>query len=423
MSVSPVLAANGSRIGAEYALDLCARIAAYTDVPGTITRLFLSPATRKVHGLLGAEMEALGMAVRVDAVGNLRGLYAGAEPEAPVLLMGSHIDTVPDAGAYDGVLGVALGLSLVRSLGGRRLPFAIEVIAFSEEEGIRFRRPFLGSRGLLGQLTAEDFLLRDEDVVTFAQAVREFGSNPDELSGDLLTPKTFAFLEVHIEQGPVLESMDKPLGVVTSIVGQTRFALTFRGQANHAGTTPMPLRKDALAAAAEWIGFVEATARSMPGLVATVGSVRVMPGAANVIAGSAETTLDVRHASDEVRLAAGKTLLLGAEATAKARGTEVAIVQTNEQNAVEMDVALGQSLTRAALSAGEAPHGMTSGAGHDSMILANYMPSAMLFVRSPGGISHHASESVLVEDVEAALRVCGALLEQLEPALLERGGA
>ncbi len=423
MSVSPTLVVRDAGVGAEYALNLCARVAALTDMPGTITRLFLSPATRKVHGLLRAEMEVLGMAVRVDALGNLRGLYAGLELGAPVLLTGSHIDTVPDAGAYDGVLGVALALALVRSLGGHRLAFAIEVIAFSEEEGIRFRRPFLGSRGLLGQLTADDFSLRDEDGVTFAQAIRDYGLNPDELSGELWTPKTFAFLEMHIEQGPVLESVDQPLGLVVSIVGQTRFALTFLGQANHAGTTPMPLRKDALTAAAEWIGFVEASAKNTPGLVATVGSLRVMPGAANVIAGSAEVTLDVRHADDEVRCAAVEILLRGAELTAKARGIEVTIVQTNEQHAVEMDAVLRQSLMRAALSAGEAPQGMTSGAGHDAMILASRMPAAMLFVRSPGGISHHASESVLVADVEAALRVCGALLEQLEPAFFERGDA
>ena len=423
MSVSPVLVADGTRIGAEYALDLCARIAAYTDVPGTITRLFLSPATREVHALLRAEMEALGMAVRVDAVGNLRGLYAGAETDVPVLLMGSHVDTVPDAGAYDGVLGVALALALVRLLGGRRLHFAVEVIAFSEEEGIRFQRPFLGSRGLLGQLTAEDLALRDEDGVTFAQALREFGLDSDGLRGDLLTPKTFAFVEVHIEQGPVLESLDRRLGVVTSIVGQTRFALTFRGQANHAGTTPMPLRKDALAAAAAWIGFVETTAQNTPGLVATVGSVRVTPGAANVIAGSAEVTLDVRHEEDEARGSAVKTLLHGAELTAKARGLELAMVQTSEQRAVAMDVDLRGSLMRAMDFVGEMTHGMTSGAGHDAMILASRVPAAMLFVRSPGGISHHASEAVRVEDVDAALGVCGALLGQLESTLLERGGA
>ncbi len=423
MSAVPELVVENVRAGAEYVLDLCSRIGEFTDVPGTITRLFLSPATREVHGLLSAEMRALGMAVRVDAAGNVRGLYAGAEPDAPVLLMGSHIDTVPDAGAYDGVLGVAVGLALVRSLAGRRMCFAIEVIAFSEEEGVRFRRPFLGSRGLLGQLTADDFSLRDGVGVGFAQAVREFGLNPDELSGDLLTPKTFAFFEVHIEQGPVLESVNKPLGVVTSIVGQTRFALTFHGQANHAGTTPMPMRKDALAAAAAWIGFVEETAQSTPGLVATVGRMNVMPGAANVIAGLAEVTLDVRHASDEARWAAVKILLRGAESIAEARGIRVAIVPTSEQNAVKMDAVLREGLMRAAFRAGEAAQGMTSGAGHDAMILAGRVLAAMLFVRSPGGISHHASESVLGADVEAALRVCGALLEQIEPALLERGGA
>ncbi len=421
MSEASVLDASGSRIAAEYALDLCARVAAFTDVPGTITRLFLSPATRQVHALLSAEMRALGMRVRVDAVGNVRGLYAGAEPDAPVLLMGSHIDTVPDAGAYDGVLGVAVGLALVRSLAGRRMCFAIEIIAFSEEEGIRFRRPFLGSRGLLGELTADDFSLRDGDGVRFAQAVREFGLNPDELSGDLLTPKTFAFLEVHIEQGPVLESVSKPLGVVSSIVGQTRFALTFRGQANHAGTTPMPMRKDALAAAAAWIGFVEETAQNTPGLVATVGRMNVMPGAANVIAGSAEVTLDMRHASDEARWAAVTILLRGAESIAEARGIRVAIVQTSEQNAVEMDAVLREGLMRAAGNAGEAVQGMTSGAGHDAMIVARQMPAAMLFVRSPGGISHHASESVLAGDVEAALKVMTALLAELQSESFGRG--
>ncbi len=422
MSAAPELILENVQAGAEYVLDLCARVAALTDVPGTITRLFLSPATRQVHGLLRAEMDALGMTVRMDAVGNLRGLYAGAEPDAPVLLIGSHIDTVPDAGAYDGVLGVALALALVRSLGGRRLPFAIEAIAFSEEEGIRFRRPFLGSRGLLGQLTAEDLALRDADGVSFAQALREFGLNPDEVRGELLTPKTFAFVEVHIEQGPALEAEDKPLGVVTSIVGQTRFALTFRGQANHAGTTPMPLRRDALAAAAEWICTVERAAQTTPGLVATVGGIRVDPGAANVIAGSAEVTLDVRHASDEAREAAVKILLRGAESTAKARGIELGIVQTNAQDAVAMDLGLQENLMRAAVHTGETPHKMTSGAGHDAMILASRVPAAMLFVRSPGGISHHASEAVLVEDVDAALSVCRALLEQVESAFLERGG-
>ena len=185
----------------------------------------------------------------------------------------------------------------------------------------------------------------------------------------------------------------------------------------------MPLRKDALAAAAAWIGFVETTAQNTPGLVATVGSVRVTPGAANVIAGSAEVTLDVRHEEDEARGAAVKTLLHGAELTAKARGLELAMVQTSEQRAVAMNVDLRGSLMRAMDFMGEMPHGMTSGAGHDAMILASRVPAAMLFVRSPGGISHHASEAVRVEDVDAALGVCGALLGQLESALLERGGA
>ena len=266
-------------------LELCRRIAAFSDVAGEITRTFLSPATREVQALLRREWEVLGMTVRVDSAGNLRGLLPGAGEDAPVLLMGSHLDTVPNAGAYDGLLGIAVATAVVGRLGGRRLPFAVELIAFSEEEGIRFGLPFIGSRALVGDLGAAELARRDADGVTVAEAIREFGLDPEGLGDARMTAHTFAFLEVHMEQGPVLESLGVPLGVVTAIVGQSRYELTWTGQANHAGTTPMHLRRDALGGAAEFVTAVENYARGAEGLVATVGSLRVAPGAVNVVRG------------------------------------------------------------------------------------------------------------------------------------------
>ncbi len=406
---------------AEYVLGLCARVAALTDVPGTIERLFLSPATREVHVLLAAEMRALGMQVRVDGVGNLRGFYAAAREGAPVLLVGSHIDTVPNAGAFDGVLGVALGLELVRGLAGRRLRYAVEVIAFSEEEGVRFRLPFIGSRAVVGTLGEAELGRVDEDGVSVAAAVREFMGEPTlgtvELSrrwGTGLTAGTFAFVECHIEQGPVLEALGLPLGVVSAVAGQTRLELTFSGAANHAGTTPMHLRRDALAAAAAWVGAVERYAGGVEGMVATVGSIKVTPGAVNVIAAAAVVSLDVRHALDGVRERAVAELVAAAELAGGARGVSVAWRETSRQDAVAMDDRLCAELAEAVRGCGQGLHSMVSGAGHDAMILAEKVPSTMLFVRTPGGVSHHPDEAVRVEDVQAACDVLRGMLERLE---------
>ena len=395
---------------ARYALDLCARIAECTDVPGTISRLFLSEATHRVHAILRAEMEDLGMDVRVDAAGNLRGIYASEVEGAPVLLTGSHIDTVPNAGAFDGVLGVAIPLACLRALGGRRLPYAVEVIAFSEEEGIRFRSPFIGSSAVVGSLGALELQREDAQGVSIAQAIRNYGLEPEALPAASLTPTTFAFVEVHIEQGPVLEALDLPLGVVTSIVGQTRLEVTFRGRANHAGTTPMHLRQDALAAASEWISTVERHARSVPGLVATVGMIAVAPGAANVIPGTAVLSLDVRHAEDAIREQAVEELLRAAEHSAKTRGVEVASRETSRQAAVAMHAHMVDALASAVARAGFATHRMVSGAGHDAMILASSVPTGMLFLRTPNGLSHHPDEAVSEADVAAA---CAAMLHSL----------
>jgi allantoate deiminase len=391
----------------------CRQIAACTEVPGEITRLFLTPPMHNVHALLRNWMQAAGMTVRVDAIGNLRGFWPGLTPESPRLLIASHLDTVPNAGAFDGILGVVLGVAIVEELRGQHLPFAIEVIGFSEEEGVRFSKPFLGSLALVGEIDAKTLSRTDRRGISVAEAIQAYGLDPDQLPAAALANETFAYLEFHIEQGPVLESEDISLGIVEALVGQTRLELILNGQANHAGTTPMHLRHDAMAAAAEWIVAVEDYANSHNGLVTTVGKVEAAPGAGNVIAGKVTASLDVRHADDSVREASVIAILKLAETAATRRGVHVTSIKQLEQPAVPLDPHLTTLLKTAAAQAGFPARRMTSGAGHDAMILAPRIPSAMLFLRSPGGLSHHPDETVLPQDVEAALATAIEFLAQL----------
>jgi allantoate deiminase len=367
----------------------------------------------EVHTLLRGWMEAGGMTVRVDAIGNLRGLWPGPTPGSPRLLIGSHLDTVPNAGAFDGILGVVLGVAIVEELRGQHLPFAIEVIGFSEEEGVRFSKPFLGSLALVGRLDADTLARTDRSGISTQQAIEAYGLDPAQLPAAVLANETFAYLELHIEQGPVLENEDTPLGIVEALVGQTRMELIFTGQANHAGTTPMHLRHDAMAAAAEWIVAVEDYASTHSGLVATVGKVEAAPGAGNVIAGRVIASLDVRHASDNACEASVIAILQLAETAATKRGVHITSHKQLEQPAVPLDPHLTTLLNKAATKAGFPARRMTSGAGHDAMILAPIVPSAMLFLRSPGGLSHHPDETVLPQDVEAALATAMEFLAQL----------
>jgi allantoate deiminase len=364
-----------------------------------------------VHALLGEWMQAAGMRVRVDAVGNLRGLLPAAVSGAPRLLIGSHLDTVVNAGAFDGPLGVVLGVALAEEMfgesrrAGKGMPFAMEVIGFSEEEGVRFGKPFLGSLALVGELDAATLARTDRDGVSLADAIRGFGLDPANLPDAVVDDSAFGYLEFHIEQGPVLESEGCALGVVDAIAGQTRMEFIFTGQSNHAGTTPMgPLRHDALAAAARWVVEVERYAAATAGLVATVGKIEVPSAAGNVIPGASIATLDVRHAQDAVRQAAVQHLVDYAQAAAAARGVTVAHTISTDQAAVPMGCDLSALLTTAVTRAtGRDPRSITSGAGHDAMIVARRVPAAMLFLRTPGGLSHHPDEAVLAEDVEAAI--------------------
>jgi allantoate deiminase len=398
----------------------CRRLATFSEDQIGTRRTFLSSPMRDCHREIACWLEPLGLPVRLDAAGNLRASYPAAQSAAPKLLFGSHLDTVPNAGAYDGVLGVMLAISLLEALHGRRLPFGIEVVGFSEEEGVRFGVPFIGSRALVGRLDAELLKVQDSRGLSVKKVIEDFGLNPAEISQASLNSEYFGYIEFHIEQGPVLEELRLPLASVDSIAGQSRLEFTFHGRSNHAGTTPMHLRRDALAAAAEWITAVENCARSVPGLVATVGKIEAKPGATNVIAGETRATLDVRHGSDEIRTRAAKDLVERAQDIAERRGLTARWKTLLEQPAVAMDTFLVSEIECAIAKTGSTPHRMVSGAGHDAMILAEKVPAAMIFLRTPGGISHDPAESVAVEDVEKAIE-CGLhLLDQLAASRIVR---
>jgi len=398
---------------AETAIARCRKLATFSEDAGGTRRTFLSAPMRDCHSEVSSWMKILGMSVSVDAVGNLRGFYTGASPSAPRILIGSHLDTVPNAGAFDGILGVVLAIALVESLHGLKLPFGIEVVGFSEEEGVRFGVPFIGSRALVGRVDEELLGRKDEHGISIRKAIQDFGLNPNEILKAALSDDVLGYLEFHIEQGPVLDSLGRPLGVVEAIVGQNRLEFVFSGQTNHAGTTPMNLRRDALVAAADWIVAVDNLARGTPDLVATVGFVEAKPGATNVIAGEARVTLDIRHASDHARTQALDKLIRQAESIAARRAVTVKWRTLLSQNAVAMDPFLTEQIEQAIQKAGCETHRMASGAGHDAMILAERVPAAMIFLRTPGGISHDPAESVHLDDVAKALKCGHHLLTQL----------
>lgn len=394
----------------------CRYLAGLSEEPGRTTRTFLSPPMRDVHAYLGSWMQRTGMSVRVDDAGNLRGVYPASSPGRPRLFIGSHLDTVLDAGAFDGVLGVVLAIALVEQLEHRPLPFSIEVVGFSEEEGVRFGVPFIGSRALAGTLDADLLGRVDAHGRSVADAIGDFGLDPSCIGDARADDGALGYLEFHIEQGPVLDDLAIPLALVRTIVGQSRLTATFTGSANHAGTTPMAARRDAVAGAAEWIAAVETFARRTPGLVATVGRVVTRPGAPNVIAGLCEASLDVRHASDDTRATAVDTLCRTAQQIASRRQLAVQWDTHLDQRSVAMSPALVTGLERAVAAQGIPVHRIDSGAGHDAMILAARMPVAMLFLRSPDGISHHPDETVLEGDVAAALGAGLAFLDDLAEA-------
>lgn len=399
----------------------CRQLAKLSEDSTATTRTFLSKPMREVHTGLAAWMARVGMTVRVDAIGNLRGVYPPLLSTTPVasaprFFIGSHLDTVPNAGAFDGVLGVVLAVALVEMLGEKRLPCAIEVIGFSDEEGVRFGVPFLGSRALVGSFDTTLLDRTDAGRRSLRDAIRSFGLEPNRIPDAQAPANSLGYLEFHIEQGPVLDNLNLSLAVVDVISGQSRANVTFSGMGAHAGTTPMKMRKDALACAAAWIVEVEREALATSGLVATVGQILVEPGAGNVVPARAVVSLDVRHATDSVRKAAAERLLRAAEEIASHRGLQMTCEPRLEQASVAMDPSIAAKLDRAVERAGFPAHRMSSGAGHDAMVVAGRMPAGMLFLRCAEGISHHPAESVRDEDVAAALEAGLMFLDEVAQA-------
>ena len=396
----------------------CRRLAKLSEDPHAITRTFLSRPMRDVHTALATWMTRVGMSVRVDAAGNLRGVYPARTSQAPAsaarFYIGSHLDTVPNGGAFDGVLGTVLAIALVELLGDRRFAFAIEVVGFSEEEGVRFGAPFLGSRALAGTFDPTLLDRTDEHGRSMREAIRHFGLDPGRIPDAAAPSGALGYLEFHIEQGPVLENLNLPLAVVDVISGQSRAELTFEGVAGHAGTTPMHMRRDALQGAAAWIAEVERLALATPGLVATVGKISVEPGAGNVVPSRATASIDVRHADDQQRTRSAERLAQVAEEVASQRGLKMTWKQRLDQASIAMDDSMVAMLDRALERTGAPLHRMSSGAGHDAMVLAAKMPTGMLFLRCEGGISHHPAENVGDGDVAAAIDAGVAFLDELE---------
>jgi allantoate deiminase len=378
----------------------CRELAAVSEEAGALTRPFATPAMARANALVAGWMEQAGMSTRTDAAGNLVGRLSCPDLEAGTLLLGSHLDTVRDAGAYDGPLGVVAAIACVEELRARdiTLPFAVDVYGFADEEGLRYGTAYLGSRAVAGTFDPELFALADADGIHLRDALTAFGGDPVGIES-AARPDAIGYLEVHIEQGPALERAGRPLGVVTAIAGQSRAHVVFTGEAGHAGTGPMAARRDAACALAEFVLAVEQAGRAEPGLVATVGRLTAAPGAPNAIAGEATASLDVRHPDDAVRTAATTALLERATAIGAARDVAVLWEPRMDAPAVAMDPRLVAALAEAAAGAPLLP----SGAGHDAVALAAAMPVGMLFVRCAGGVSHAPAESVDPADAEAAV--------------------
>jgi allantoate deiminase len=404
---------DGARI-----LERIDRLAELSEDASALTRTYLTDAHRQANELVATWMREAGMTARSDAVGNIVGRYDGRMPGMPALMVGSHLDTVRDAGKYDGMLGVIVGIECVAALhaAGERADFAVEVVGFANEEGARFGATLTGSRAIAGTLDAAQLASRDARGVAMAEAMRDFDLDPTRISeAARRRDELLGYIEVHIEQGPVLEARGLPLGVVTAIAGATRHMVELKGVAGHAGTVPMTQRQDALAAAAEAILAVERHCQGTSGLVGTVGRIEALPGAINVIPGLARFTIDIRAEQDADRDAAVRRVSDALALVAKRRRIGVDIKKLHEAKSCPCAPGLMADLARAIEAGGLKSTHLPSGAGHDAMAIATLTDVAMLFVRCKAGISHNPAESITAEDAALAAETLLRFIRQFQP--------
>lgn len=415
---SGVTAADHPAFG-EAISNRLAELAALSDEPGRLTRLYLSPAHRRAVDLVSYWMRDAGMSVRLDPLASVVGRYEAQDGGTKTLLVGSHIDSVRNAGRFDGPLGVVTAIEVVKAAfrSGKRFPFAIEVLAFGDEEGARFASTLGGSRALAGTFDEKALDELDENAISRREALAVFGCDPSRIFAERRPPdQTLGYVEVHIEQGPVLEQEGLPLGIVTTIDGVTRANVEVEGVAGHAGTVPMAMRHDALTAAAEMLLAIEERARSAPNLVATAGKLDVPRSAANTIPGRVRFTLDIRSPTDAERTKAVDDIRATIATIAQRRGVTQRFSPAHEAPAAHCDDRLSGLLAAAAESCGAVPRRMPSGAGHDAMAFDKIIPFAMLFVRCRGGVSHNPDEYASPADIDIAARVLSAFLDRIETA-------
>jgi len=396
-------------------IERCEALARCSEQPDALTRVYLSAQQREANELVAAWMRDAGMSVRLDSVGNVIGRYEGANPGLACLMLGSHLDTVRDAGKYDGMLGVVAAIECVGTLHARglRLPFAIEVAGFADEEGVRFNATLLGSRAVAGTFDPANLDRVDAEGISMRDAMRDFGLDPASFAlAARRREEVLAYAELHIEQGPVLEDEGLAVGVVTAINGGNRFALEIAGMAGHAGTVPMHLRHDALAAAADCVLAVERIAREEPELVGTVGKLEALPGAINVIPGRVRFSLDVRAPTDTQRRRAVEVMRHAFAGIAARRGVAIDIKPVWEASTAACAPWLQEQIAEAIAGEGLHVRRLPSGAGHDGMAIVAIADIGMLFVRCKGGISHNPAEAITRADAEVAARVFLRFIER-----------
>ncbi len=393
------------------------QLAAISETPGALTRRYLTEEHRRANQLVGEWMSGAGMNAAQDAAGNMVGRYGGTNDYSPALIIGSHLDTVVNAGKFDGMLGVLCGIACVQALrdAGRRMAYPIKVIGFADEEGVRFGTTYLGSRAVCGTLDPATFDRTDANGITYRQALLDFGLDAARIGQAAhRAGEVRAFLELHIEQGPVLEALNRPAGVVTAINGQTRLSVTVTGEAGHAGTVPMALRKDALAGAAEGVLAVETVCAQADDVVGTVGILSTSPGAINVIPGDVNFTVDIRAREDAARRDAVAAAIRAIRAAAEKRRCIVQVTVLHRAVSAPCSESMIAIIERAMAAAGVEPSRMPSGAGHDAAAMAEICDVGMIFLRSDGGISHNPAERTSQEDIAAGVSIMLNVLDEME---------